>query len=275
MRSLIRLDQSVACPERKLGVGLQHFYGEVDFVSHALPGAVAGREKFEIGLPVIGFLAVDVMDSLILGEGSADHLLHDVTMVEHFDGWRARDTDSKVSMPSLVNGRLSVGVFLRVLKATVHSLALNAAKVFAPVFGRAVFANDRNIGPALTAGVGLKLPLALPAARRGAVLGVFTKIPTVPAKIGLSLAKFGSAVFALKLVRDDISVLAHKTGTFARFVASARAEYLGSFVSFCRETVAALCTRVMLHIYLPNSSVHNYAYRANFGDASTFKAGVA
>lgn len=79
-------------------VTLDDLSGEVQQICNSLAARLYGGPEFEVLLPVVEFVSVEVVDGLAGKKGSTKHLLHDVTMLENPSGCPdlIRETDASI-----------------------------------------------------------------------------------------------------------------------------------------------------------------------------------
>jgi hypothetical protein len=80
---LTNADKAITLFPSELRVGLEHVYGEGNFVHDALSRPMTTGEQFEIGDVVEAPITVDVMDSLLWEKLTTEMLFHDIPMFEH------------------------------------------------------------------------------------------------------------------------------------------------------------------------------------------------
>lgn len=264
---------------KELGVEGDHLHREGNLVCDHLSGAVARGPQTQILGPIVGSLAVDMMDSLLREERSSDLLFHDVTVFEHFDGGRAWEPDSHIAVPAEVARGLPVGILGGVLKAFVKSFALLAAKLAPAIRFRLWGGVQGYRGSALLTGPPILVTAADAAATRGAEKRVSSMFGPVGPEHARVLLENHTAYLASEVNRDDLAPssllapvdVARVTTVFAICVTFLRG-LKGRAASFARALNEDNGSR---HDSLPLRFVRKYHYTSRLVNARTFNVGVA
>jgi hypothetical protein len=192
--------------ERSAKIGIQEKYldGKVYFVDDALAGSVTTREKLEIGLPIISFYSIDVVDRLFREKLASYFLLHDIAVFQNIARWfstNSRYDETNISPTSFITRDFLVGVVLSVRKSSEQRSTLRAAQRFesidgssgTPLYGHGVSALYAEHRPLF---IGQATSNA--AAFSRAVLGIFAEFFSVLGQVSRFVEKRLAADFTEK-----------------------------------------------------------------------------